>query len=92
MSKVGRVRTYIKDIIPAFSSTNIMQRIFGMYQTIWVGWEALQQGMCKLNFDGSCKRGPNTAGGGGDIRDWRGKWVGDFSIKLGSCLEMEAEA
>lgn len=45
----------------------------------------------KLNTDGSSLGNPGSAGGGGVIRDWSGRWVVGFSRKIGIATSLLAE-
>ena len=56
-----------------------------------VKWDRPEIGWMKLNTDGSALGNPGSAGGGGVIRDWVGRWVAGFSRKIGIATSLLAK-
>ena len=56
-----------------------------------VKWDRPEIGWMKLNIDGLALGNPGSAGGGGVIRDWAGRWVAGFSRKIGIATSLLAE-
>ena len=80
----------MKELNSAFSNSVVTLSGRQNTSTIWVGWEPPQLGWYKLNTDDCWKREIKSARGG-TVRDWQGKWVGGFSVKLGSCIDVGPE-
>ena len=70
----------------AGSSKAVQNQVLNM-----VKWDRPGIGWMKLNTDGSSLGNPGSAGGGGVIRDWHGRWVASFSRKIGIASSLLAE-
>lgn len=56
-----------------------------------VSWCKPWEGWVKLNVDGACRGNPGSCGGGGVIRDDKGRFLAAFSTKFGFGTNNEAE-
>ncbi|KAH0977304.1 hypothetical protein GBA52_027023 [Prunus armeniaca] len=54
-------------------------------------WTSPENGLLKLNVDGSLMRSSGSIGAGGVIRDHLGNWIGGFAVNLGKWQILEAE-
>lgn len=55
-------------------------------------WEKPEEGVVKINYDGSSNHVVKIAGCGGILRNHEGKWLGGFVSNLGHCPPLQAEA
>ncbi|CAL9009909.1 unnamed protein product, partial [Prunus brigantina] len=56
-----------------------------------LAWNPPENGVLKLNVDGSFMRSTGSIGAGGVIRDHLGNWIGGFAVNLGKGQILEAE-
>ena len=55
-------------------------------------WHSLPSRFVKLNIDGCLKDNPGVSGGGGILRSTEGRLLFAFSVYLGQCTSLQAEA
>lgn len=55
-------------------------------------WEKPRDGWVALNTNGSVDGKKRRVGSRGVLRDWNGKWLTGFSLRLGNCTIAEAKA
>jgi len=58
---------------------------------IHIGWKRPREGWIKLNSDGACKDMGVIAGCGCLFRDSDGRWIKDYTKKIGACDVLHAE-
>ncbi|XP_034211169.1 uncharacterized protein LOC117624139 [Prunus dulcis] len=56
-----------------------------------LAWTPPENGVLKLNVDGSLMKSSGSIGAGGVIRDHLGNWIGGFAVNLGKGQILEAE-
>ncbi|XP_057747786.1 uncharacterized protein LOC130966983 [Arachis stenosperma] len=62
--------------------TEHSRRALRLTRTVWIGWKPPERGWAKLNVDGSVFQPDSKGASGGIIRDFRGRFVAGFRMKL----------
>ena len=82
------VRRYSDEVNSSLSNQRIILVGRTSYSTVWVRslrWRPSDPGWVTLNSDGCLKKAKGLTGGGWVMRDHMGKWLTDFSLRLGTC-------
>lgn len=92
ISEVIKIREFMKKVQSTFSCVNIICRQGDVHTIKWNKWKVPVADTFKLNVDGSWIKATATSTAGGVLHDRKGDWNGGFSVKLGTCSEINAEA
>ncbi|RYR27976.1 hypothetical protein Ahy_B01g052052 [Arachis hypogaea] len=75
----------------ALNLTEVSTKTLRLTRKESIGWEPPEQGWLKLNVDGSVLHPGSRGACGGIIRNWEGRVVAGFSMKIGKCTITTAE-
>lgn len=83
------IKRFVKDI----EDCNLEHLHSGhkLKETIYIGWKKWHEGWIKLNSDGVYKDGWGIAGCANLFRDSEGRWIKDYTKKIGACDNLQAE-